>query len=208
MDNVVKNDDELSNLLTELWENTIIPLYEKGKIQTERHLQSYLFMLLKNRFEEKVPKDWDVWVEPQFYLWDESAGKEKMYKPDLVITKDYKIAGIIELKFSPQEWNPEKNLEAARSDVKKLILYEEGISKYPKSNPSGELFLLELLPNQGSYDDTKLYHRVANTLHFFLGIAHYTGDVATELRQKVKDKLGGKFICLLHATDPHDWRAE
>ena len=54
MDNSVTNDNELSIILTDLWENTIIPLYEKGKIQTERHLQAYLFMLLKNRLAEKV----------------------------------------------------------------------------------------------------------------------------------------------------------
>jgi len=76
MDNEGKNDNGLSDILTDLWDNTIIPLYKKGKIQTERHLQSYLFMLLKNRLAEKVLEEWDVWVEPQFYLKDDSK------KPD------------------------------------------------------------------------------------------------------------------------------
>ena len=62
MGDAVTNDDELTEILTDLWEHTIIPLYEKGKIQTERHLQAYLFMLLKNRLAERVLEEWDVWV--------------------------------------------------------------------------------------------------------------------------------------------------
>jgi len=159
MDNEGTNDNGLSDILEEIWDNTIIPLYEKGKIQTERHLQSYLFMLLKNRFEEKVPKDWDVWVEPQFYLKDDSKKPdgEKMYKPDLVVTKGHDIAGIIEVKFTPQEAKQEKNLESAKRDINKLALYYKEQSKFPKSKlienkKPLEKFFLELSPLSGAYN--------------------------------------------------------
>lgn len=208
MGNLTSNDNELSRILAKLWNDTILPLYKMGKIQTERLLQAYLFMLLKNRFEEKVPNDWDVWIEPQFYLTPDASLGGKMYKPDIVITRDQDIAGIIELKFSPQEWNPEKNREAAKADVEKLILYKEGISVYTRTDPLGELFLLELLPDQGSYNDTKVYQRAKNTLYFFLGIAHYTKDVATELTLQGKDTFKEEFVCLLHITDPHRKKAK
>jgi|GEM_PF-5489055 len=208
MGNAATNDDELSSLLKELWENTIIPLYKKGKIQTERHLQAYLFMLLKNRFEEKVPKDWDVWVEPQFYFWDKNAGKEgkeKMYKPDLVITRDDKIEGILELKFTPQERKREKNRDAVLSDFDKLVLYGQGSSNFPDPTKADE-FLLELNPCSGAYDtsdrSTRYKRDLKRTKYFFLGIAWFDGfDLEEALLKKAKEgELKGEFISLLYST--------
>lgn len=208
MNNEGTNDNELLDILTELWDTTIIPLYKKGKIQTERHLQSYLFMLLKNRFTEKVLEEWDVWVEPQFYFKDNSKkpNGEKMYKPDLVVTKGHEIAGIIEIKFTPQEWNSKKNLEAAKSDIEKLSLYRSGNPKHanPRQGnpPVWEPFLLNLFPNQGSYNKEKVYNQDDYTHYFFLGIAFYTREEKLEILKEVGEELGERALCLLHATDP------
>jgi len=183
MSNAAVQELELSSLLEELWVNKIIPLYEAGKIQTERHLQSYLFMLLKNRFTEQVHNDWDVWVEPQLYFKNEvppdpkekKYKEEKMYKPDLVITKGPIIEGFIEVKFTPQEGKWEKNCDAAYTDFEKLVIYSKGNSNFPQKDNPGNIFLLDLDPATGVYDNkkgTSAYKRVPErTKYFFLEIA-------------------------------------
>jgi hypothetical protein len=206
MDNKDKNDNELLQLLTELWDNTIIPLYKTGKIQTERHLQSYLFMLLKNRFKEKVPKDWDVWVEPQFYF---ERSHEKMYKPDIVITKGYDIAGILELKFTPQEGKSEKNKEAAEREVDKLEVYYKMQSNFPKREPIADPepykteFLLDLSPSSGAYNKnaTPYIRQPGFTQYLFLGIAQYKEIKIKELLcEYAESKLIKEFSCLIHSN--------
>lgn len=211
MGNEETNDSELSKIITELWENTIIPLYGKGKIQTERHLQSYLFMLLKNRLAEKVREVWDVWVEPQFYFKDSTKKPdgEKMFKPDLVITKNHEIAGIIEVKFTPQEAIPEKNLEAAKGDIKKLVRYYKEQSHFPKrepivyAEPFKTEFLLELDPASGAYNKmaTPYIRNPGFTQYWFLGIAQYKEIKIKELLcEFTEGKLGKEFSCLIHSS--------
>ena len=177
-------DLSLDTVLEEVWNQRVVPLYKDGKIQTERHLQAYLFMWLKEWLGEESIWGWDVWIEPQFYFKEKDAKSGyKMYKPDIVVTKGTEIAGFIELKFSPQEQNIEKNLQSAKRDIDKLVKYhfersvlprmDEVIEKRILTKQNGDYFLLEINPQEGSYRQPPIYKRTPNTLYGFLGIAKY-----------------------------------
>lgn len=130
---------------------------------------------------------------------------EVQYKPDLVVTKDDKIIGIIEMKFTPQEGKWENNYEAAYRDLQKLALYSQGRSKFPKEN-TGYEFLLELNPKSGAYDTsdriTKYKLDPKRTKYFYLGIAWFSEfDLEEALLKKAKEReLKGEFMSFVHRT--------
>lgn len=192
-------DLSLDMVLEEIWEQRVVPLYQKGKIQTERHLQGYLFMWLKEILAQEPQDDWDIWIEPQFYFEDKNAKSvEKMYKPDIVVTKGLEIAGFFELKFSPQQHNIEKNFLATQSDIDKLVLYLSGKSTLPaldvaikKPTPTtqnGDYFFLELDPQEGSYWEPA-YKRNTDTIYGFFGIARYGVESRRKLDMYAKEKF-------------------
>jgi len=216
------NDIYLDALLGDIWEQRVVPLFSMGRIQTERHLQAYLFMWLKEGFNAEPSDTWDVWVEPQFYFKDEEAKKkEKMYKPDLVVTRDSGIAGIIELKFSPQERNAEKNFQAALGDIGKLDTYRLGKSTWPKLDKpitgsvsqiqNGDYFLLELDPRDGRYREP-VYSRTDCTLYAFFGVARYgerAHDILPRESPHAQGHVAQKMIRLLETSSyfPNSMRA-
>jgi hypothetical protein len=194
-------DLSLDTVIDEIWEQRVIPLYQKGKIQTERHLQGYLFMWLKEILAQEPKSDWDIWIEPHFYLKDASKQPQdsgKIYKPDLVVTMGQDLAGIFEIKFSPQQHNIEKNLLAAENDIDKLVLYLTGKSTLPaldvaikKPTPTtqnGEYFFLELDPQKGSYWEPA-YKRNTDTIYGFFGIARYEVESHRKLDMYAKEKF-------------------
>jgi len=202
----------LKTILESIWDTRVKPLYKIGKIQTERHLQAYLFMWLKEELTKTPESDWEVWVEPQFYLatnyaqFVQDKKSSKLYKPDLVITEGSKIACFIELKFTPQQHNVEKNLQAAKNDISKLELYCNGVSTFPEVEISTAVkdecgnFFLELDPEGGWYR-RPVYQRSADTIYAFLGIARYG---STDGKQKLWEYLSEKLphsILVLKVSD-------
>lgn len=186
----------IETILESVWDTRVKSLYKLGKIQTERHLQAYLFMWLKEELTKAPESDWDVWVEPQLYFKDKKTKSgEKMYKPDIIITKSTEIVGIIELKFSPQQYDIEKNLQAAMNDMDKLALYYNGLSNLPKSEQPLDMtdkcsnFFLELDPERGCYR-RPAYQRTVDTIYAFLGIARYG---ATGGKQRLWEYLSEKL---------------
>jgi hypothetical protein len=199
--------------LENIWDRQIEPLYQAGKIQTERHLQAYLFMWLKSSLDET---DWNIWVEPHFYFEDSELKHGKMYKPDIVVTHGNELAGIFELKFSPQQHNPEANLLAAERDIDKLSIYFLRASTFPeydetggdpkKKKPNRDIFLLELDPAEGSYRHEPIYRRTDETIFGFLGIARYGSreDVQRLEKYTDEDRLPkGRTILKLFCAGTH-----
>jgi len=205
-------DLSLETVLEKIWEQRVVQLYQKGKIQTERHLQGYIFMWLKETLAREPQSEWDVWVEPQFYFVDENPESfEKMYKPDIVVTKGTEIAGFIELKFSPQQHNMEKNLQSAIGDIDKLAKYCCGLSTLPEigkaivkptpTKQNGNYFFLEIDPQAGSYLEPA-YQRTPNTIYEFFGVARYGNEARDKLlnRDSIATKQKSKNIIKLLET--------
>lgn len=143
-------------------------------------------MWLKEMLATDLEAEWDVWIEPQFYLREPSESAEsggKLYKPDLVVTKGQNIAGFFELKFSPQQYSSRRNISAAESDIDKLLVYRSFYSDLPKEveedivsykiDKRGDGFLLNLDPRLGSYSYKYVYIRTLDTVFGFFGIARY-----------------------------------
>ncbi|HEY9054336.1 MAG TPA: hypothetical protein VIO60_05910 [Rectinemataceae bacterium] len=117
-----------------------------------------------------------------------------MYKPDIVLTKGNDIAGFIELKFSPQQHNAEKNIQAALDDIGKLDMYRDRDS---------DSFLLKLDPEEGSYCEPA-YLRRDNTIYAFLGVARYgdrAGEVLLEKNSPESEHRANKLVLLLETKD-------
>lgn len=74
-----------------IWVNHIKDLYLKGQICSERQIQAELYRHLRNN------TDYEVWIEPELHL---VGSKLHHTKPDLIITEDKKIIGIMEIKFN------------------------------------------------------------------------------------------------------------
>lgn len=82
----------LRELFKEIWKINILDNYSKGKINIESGLQADLYHFLKNR----LPDDFDVWVESTLYFDNECMINRS--RPDILVSLNNEIQCIVEIK--------------------------------------------------------------------------------------------------------------
>lgn len=109
----------LVDVLEAIWKSSIADAYLNGLICSERLLQAELYRQLKNQ------TNYQIWIEPDIHLKNNPVLHHK--KPDIIITDQNNIVGVMELKYNLQtgigiNWDIEKLTEFSR-----LKNYTEGI---------------------------------------------------------------------------------
>lgn len=90
----------LSSLLSAAW-NRVEFIYSSGAICSERHLQAELFHILQN--DVLFTNSFQVFIEPSICAYKDNDKYTDMHGliPDMIITRETKIVGIVELKYNP-----------------------------------------------------------------------------------------------------------
>jgi len=93
--------------LIEHWKSAwlkIEDLYNKGRICSERHLQSEFFHIFLS--DKEFMKKYMIHVEPTIYSDNRDHKERKItgIKPDILITKGQKIVAYVELKYVPNSY--------------------------------------------------------------------------------------------------------
>ncbi|MDK2977955.1 MAG: hypothetical protein PWP52_669 [Bacteroidales bacterium] len=114
-------EKELMQILEDIWTNQISKTYNQGLLCSERQLQAEFYHHLK---AEKY-NDYTVWLEPVLEIRENPLLHHK--KPDIMISKDNEIVGVIELKY-----NLEKGINVT-NDFEKLKAFStlNGDTKIP-----------------------------------------------------------------------------
>lgn len=144
--------EELVNILKYIWLNKILKQYSNGLIVTERALQAEIYHQLKNSHS-----DYLFWVEPTLYS---NSSTLNYKKPDILISKEREIVGIIELKYKPDG----------------ETFYKEDINKmkeFSETPNEGDIRLITI-PNTGKWSEEKkdLFSVSPNILSVFAVIAN------------------------------------
>lgn len=98
----MKNKFELKTALQDCW-TQIEFIYKQGRICSERHLQAEMFHVLRQHavFETGM---YQIFIEP-YIDKNNATDNEKTFVsiviPDMVFTKEDKIVGIMEVKYTP-----------------------------------------------------------------------------------------------------------
>lgn len=169
--------DKLSKELVFIWKNDIKTKFKQGKLVYERQLQADLYHLLKCR----LPDNYGIWVEPVIYMEGSILDKSK---PDLIITKDQDIIGIIELKFKPWEHTQYKG------DIKKLMAFQDAALKGTKI----WLGIIPVSPNWNTQNEkvNSLYFNLKKDLvKSFVVYAHPESDA---LNLKYYNTIGNLLL--------------
>ena len=101
--------EKLVKILKKIWIPEIEDLYRSGLICTERTLQAEIYRRLKEYDK------YNIWVEPTLSFIPHTNLDYK--KPDLIITQEREIVGIIELKYKPY------GATFYREDIDKLVAF-------------------------------------------------------------------------------------
>ncbi len=161
--------ENLVEILEKIWKENVRSLYISGLISTERSLQAEIYRQLKNY------TNYNIWIEPTIFFIPSADLDYK--KPDVIITKEREIVGIIELKYKPYA----------------ETYYIEDIEKlYAFSNIPKEYKLpLFTIPNSGEWSkkNKDLFTVSSNFLSVFAVIAWnnaWSLDIKKWGKQKVK----------------------
>jgi len=111
-------------LLKTVWQK-IGDDYKKGLINSERCLQSALYM----RFRNNLISPDKIFVEPVIDYYENNMPK---FKPDLVICKNKEFTALIEIKFSPN-WEP--NYINDMTKINKILNQDEDKGYYAARKP-------------------------------------------------------------------------
>ena len=137
----------LENILRDIFSNRIKDKISSGFIPYERQLQAELFHELKLI----LPDKYKIWVEPIIYL--KEYGLDKI-RPDIIVTENFDIKLIIELKHVINGEPEFKN------DIEKLLKFE-----FAKESNNIELSLSSAILNSEEPDlITFVRHRLDKEL--------------------------------------------
>ncbi|MEQ8554569.1 MAG: hypothetical protein RIC06_15090 [Cyclobacteriaceae bacterium] len=106
--------ESLKKEIIRLWNDVVSKEFESTGFMWERHLQAVLYHHLRISFPNL-----EIWIEPVFRVNGYDV------KPDILITLDKQVIGIMELKFNPWQYIVYQN------DLKKLMdldSYDEEIA--------------------------------------------------------------------------------
>lgn len=100
---------KLESILKDLWINGIKNEFIEQGFMWERHFQAVFYHRLRDVLNALFGNEVGVWIEPVFKI------EIGTVKPDIIITHDLTIIGIIELKFKAWEYIPYEG------DIEKLL---------------------------------------------------------------------------------------
>jgi len=165
--------NELISILEEIWTTDIKTFFEAGKMCSERALQSELYSLLKS-----IP-GYEIWVEPKLSIKDDFLNGKV---PDVIITRDNEVIGIIELKY-----NLFQGIDCAE-DIKKLIRFSE-------LQGSG----LHLKTNTKTGDWDREGYRIIEDTVYVLAVIAWAGTQALteQVWHQYKKQIDNRFVHLI-----------
>ncbi|MDJ1505247.1 hypothetical protein [Xanthocytophaga agilis] len=94
---IVYRMEIVQNTLIAIWQKDIQSRFKNGLVTYERQVQGEFYRQLKN----SLPEEYEVWIEP---VIDLPLFNLLKIKPDIFITHQDKIVGIMEIKFKPWEY--------------------------------------------------------------------------------------------------------
>ena len=145
---------QLSETIKKIWREDLSKDYDEGRVNSERAIQACFYYHLRNAplFQDK-DKDYEIFIESNFTKASlpeqqaesvqqaECLGRTR-YAPDIMISYERKIIGIIEIKNSSET-------KAIKKDLTKFDKYKE-CSKSP-----GIDVRLSVDPKTGYYTDVR-----------------------------------------------------
>lgn len=176
---------DLKQLCCDIWmkdntgELSIKESFLQQKINTERLLQAEFYRQLKDRLTDPV---YNVWVEPVL-AFRENDIELTHKKPDIVITKEKEVVGVIELKFVP--W--------AEAD------YIEDINKLEKLSREGgnKIYLLQNIYSGEWHKDEESSFTISSNLLSVFAVIAKKNSYALDKNKWQELSLPVKFVHLI-----------
>jgi hypothetical protein len=147
----------LSESLSNIWDNHVRTEFNQGMICSEKHLQALMFKWFGDKEE--------VFVEPK--LGGENIRSLEGYKPDLLFTQGQEIVAVLELKYSPYyQAEPQNDLYRIQTFHKEI---QDGSHK----------IYLKINPQNGDWN-TQEYFTLSSDLLFVYGVIAKRGSKALD----------------------------